>query len=213
MGRGGRRKNPYVNDRFTQQAKQEGFAARSVYKLDEIQRRMPFLKPGMRVVDLGCHPGSWTRYALQAVGRRGKVVGIDIAPTEVPGAEILHASIEDTPPETFRALLGGPADVVLSDMAPRTTGDTFGDHVRQLELARLAAETALALLRPGGHFVVKVFDGEEAHPFVQSLRPHFARCKRMRPEAVRQTSREFFLVCLERTAPAPSGDDAGAAPG
>lgn len=201
MSRKRRGRNPYVGDRFTDKARQEGFAARSVYKLDEIQKRMPVLKPGMRVLDLGCHPGSWTRYAVEKVGRNGTVVGIDIEPTVVAGAQTVHGSIEQTSAESLRELLGGPADVVLSDMAPRTTGDTFGDHVRQIELARLAARTALELLRPGGHFVVKVFDGEEAQDFVQSVRPHFARCKRMRPEAVRKNSREFFLVCHERKPP------------
>lgn len=195
-GRGG--KNPYTGDKFTKRAKDEGYAARSVYKLEEIQRRFPILNRGMRVLDLGCHPGSWTRYAIERVGPSGKVVGLDFEETPLPGATFLHASIEDTTDAQFLEALGGPPDVVLSDMAPRTTGNPLGDHVRQLELAQLAVDVALRLLRPGGHLVVKVFDGEDAPAFVQGVRPHFGRVKRLRPEAVRQVSREFFLICLER---------------
>lgn len=205
MGRRGRR-NPYTGDRFTARAREEGYAARSVYKLDEIQRRFPVLSPGDRVLDLGCHPGSWSRYALQWVGRRGRVVGVDLEETAMPGLVFLHGSIEDIGVDALREALGGEADVVLSDMAPRTTGNVLGDHVRQLELARLAVDVALALLAPGGHLVVKVFDGEDAPAFVQDVRPHFERCKRLRPEAVRKVSREFFLVCQGRR---PAESDAG----
>lgn len=195
MGRR-RRGNPYQGDRFTAKAREEGYAARSVYKLTEIQRRFQVLRPGQRVVDLGCHPGSWTRYALEQVGPRGVVVGVDLEETVVPGATLLRGSIEDVGVDALREALGGPADVVLSDMAPRTTGDAFGDHVRQIELARIAVDVALQLGKPGSHLVLKVFDGEEAHDFVQSVRPRFEKVKRVRPEAVRQVSREFFLVCL-----------------
>jgi len=191
-----RGKNPYKGDRFTKKAKGDGFEARSVYKLDEIQRRFRVLGQNRRVVDLGCYPGSWSRYAFQKVGRRGVIVGVDIEePVGFPGTAIVRSVLEVTPEEILDAL-GGPADVVLSDMAPRTTGNVLGDHVRQLELAERAVDLARALLRPGGHLVVKVFDGEDAHAFVQGVRPSFDKVKRTRPEAVRQSSREFFLVCL-----------------
>ncbi len=198
MGRRGRGpSNPWKKaDRFTQKAREEGFAARSVYKLQEIQRRLRPLAQGQRVVDLGCTPGSWWKYAAEVVGGRGVVVGVDIAEPDVqPGPFLARSALEVTPEELLEAL-GGPADVVLSDMAPRTTGDTFGDHVRQLELARRALELARAVLKPGGAFVCKVFDGEEAHDFVMDVRSSFGTVKRLRPEAVRRESREFFVIAV-----------------
>lgn len=204
-GRPGRRpENPYQKpDRFTIQAKEEGYAARSVFKLKEIQASHRLLRPGQRVVDLGCSPGSWLVYAAEQVGSRGVVVGVDIQePTARPGPFLLRSVLEVTP-EELSAALGGPADVVLSDMAPNTTGDPTGDHFLQVELASRARDLALALLAPGGAFVCKVFDGQDAHPFVMSLRPHFTEVKRARPEAVRKNSREFFVVATGfRGAPA-----------
>lgn len=193
-----RGKNPYRGDRFTAKAKEEGYAARSVYKLQEIQRRTSLLRRGQRVVDLGCHPGSWARYVAEQVGDSGVVVGVDLEETAIPRGRFLHRSVMELTPQELNEALGGLADVVLSDMAPRTTGDTFGDHVRQIELAQQAVHLALGVLRVGGHLVLKVFDGEDAHAFVQSIRPHFTHVKRVKPEAVRQVSREFFLVCTER---------------
>jgi len=192
-------KNPYQRaDRFTRQAKEEGFAARSVYKLQEIQRRFRVLAPGMRAVDLGCAPGSWWRYAAQCVGRGGSVLGVDIAEPEVSCGPLLVRSVLDVAPDDVVDALEGAPDVVLSDMAPRTTGDPFGDHVRQIELARKALELAVALLPEGGAFVAKVFDGEEAQDFVSDVRRQFGKVKRVKPEATRKVSREFFVVAQER---------------
>jgi len=192
------KRNPYQGDRLTQQAKDEGFAARSVYKLQEIQRRFGVLRPGLRVVDLGCAPGSWWRYAAQCVGRSGRVLGVDITEPEVScGPRLVRSALEVTPEDVVDALQGAP-DVVLSDMAPRTTGDPFGDHVRQIELARRALDLAVALVPEGGSFVVKGFDGEEAHDFVMDVRRHFGRVKRVKPGATRKGSREFFVVAQER---------------
>lgn len=204
MGRRGRKAKAYKGrDRFGDQAAAEGYVARSVCKLQEIQRRCRVLKQGQRVVDLGCSPGSWLQYAGRVVGRRGRVVGVDLAPVVAEGPVVLQRSVFSVDADELIALLGGRPDVVLSDMAPRTTGNTLGDHVRQVELAQRAAELALELLEPGGCFVCKVFDGEEAHGFVQSLRPSFERTRRVRPEAVRANSREFFVVCSGRRPPAP----------
>jgi 23S rRNA (uridine2552-2'-O)-methyltransferase len=195
MGR--RSRNPYKGaDRFTQKAKAEGYAARSVYKLTEIQKRFRVFRPGQRVVDLGCFPGSWSRYAAQQVGRRGRVVGVDLVPPSDPVGPIFEGSILELEPELLRQAAGGAIDVVMSDMAPRTTGNTLGDHVLQIELATAAARIAEQLLADGGSFVVKVFDGEDAAAFVQRARIPYTTFKRVKPEAVRRNSREFFLVCL-----------------
>lgn len=198
-----RRKPTYVGgDRFNQQAREEGYRARSVYKLTDAQKRFRPLAPGQRVLDLGCAPGSWARYAKEVVGGRGRVLGVDLQHVpSLAGVDLLQADVFDVTPEQLLEALGGPPDVVLSDMAPHTHGDRFGDHVRQLVVARRALELALALLPPGGNFFCKVFDGEEAHDFVLSVRAAFDTVKRVRPEAVRRTSVEFFVLGLGRKPP------------
>jgi len=186
----GRRRKP---DHYTKKAKEQGYAARSVFKLEEIQRRFRILKPGARVVDLGCSPGSWSAYAAQLCGKK-RLVGMDITFVDNYPGTFLHGSILEIPAETVAEALGGQADVVLSDMAPFTNGNRFSDHVRQLELAQAAFETACTLLRPGGAFVVKVFDGQEAHAYIQGVRTRFTKIKRLKPPATRNESVEFFAV-------------------
>lgn len=189
-----RPENPYRKpDRFTRAAKDQGFAARSVFKLSEVQRRHPILRQGQRVVDLGCFPGSWSQYALQVIGPSGHLVGVDLQAPALPGTFLARSVFEVTAEELLLAL-GGPADVVLSDMAPNTTGVTFTDHVRQMELARCAVERADAVLAPGGTLFLKVFDGEEVPAFQSDLRKRYTKLDRYRPEAVRRNSREFFLL-------------------
>lgn len=206
MGRRRRGKNTYAKpDRFTRAAKDAGYVARSVFKLTEIQRRFRVLRSGDRILDLGCSPGSWSRYAEEEVGARGRVVGVDLDPPKDPVGEVLVADVFDVSAQVLREALGGDADVVMSDMAPRTTGFALRDHVCQIELAVRAFELARELLRPGGHLITKVFDGEDAHGFVQSVRPHFAKVRRVRPEAVRRESREFFLLCMNYQ-PVPDED-------
>jgi len=181
-------------DHFAQRAREEGYEARSVYKLEEVQRRFGLLRPGQRVVDLGCYPGSWSRYALERIGRGGTLVGVDLQEPTLAGATWIVRSVFEVTPEELQEALGGPADVVLSDMAPSTTGDRFADHLAQLELARQALALARAVLAPGGAFVAKVFEGGEAGEFQAEVKASFARVKRVRPPAVRKQSREFFLV-------------------
>lgn len=191
-----KRRRPSKNtwaDHWTQKAKDEGFSARSAYKLEEIDRRMGVLRGVKRVLDLGCAPGSWS----ELVKRRrpqATVVGIDIQPAEpYPGTFIL-GDIRAQEPAALLDALGGPADLVMSDMAPHTTGARLTDHVAQLELARMAFQTAVGVLKPGGAFVAKIFDGEEAHAFTLEVRKRFTKAKRVRPEATRNKSVEFFFV-------------------
>ena len=187
--------NPYKKpDRFTKMAKNQGYAARSVFKLDEVQRRFRLFHQGQRVVDLGCYPGSWSRFVRRAIGKHGVLVGVDLErPDLEDGHWIVRSVLEVTPDEILEAL-GGPADVVVSDMAPRTTGNKLYDHVMQIELADRALELASALLVPGGAFVCKVFEGEDAPAYCDRVKARFDKLKRVRPEAVRKNSREFFVV-------------------
>lgn len=196
--------NPYKRpDRFTKKAKAEGYAARSVYKLEEVQRRFRLFRPGQRVVDLGCFPGSWSRYLLRAVGKKGRVVGVDLEQPDLPGGHWIARTVYEVDAETLLEALGGPADAVVSDMAPRTTGNKLFDHVQQIELADRALLLATQLLAPGGSFVVKVFEGEDANDYVSRIKAHFGKVKRVRPEAVRKNSREFFVVAEGFKRPTP----------
>ena len=160
MGRNNR-KRP---DKWSMKAKEAGYAARSVYKLEEIERRFQVLRKTRRVIDLGCAPGSWSQF-VRKQRPNVKLVGIDIQNLDQYPGTFLHQSIVDTNPEDFFELLGGTADLVISDMAPNTSGDRFTDHIRQVELAHMALQTALVTLKQNGIFIAKVFDGEDAHPF------------------------------------------------
>jgi 23S rRNA (uridine2552-2'-O)-methyltransferase len=186
------RKRP---DHFAKRAKAEGYAARSVYKLAEIDRRFHVLARLRRVVDLGSHPGSWSKLVRER-NPKAVLVGVDLQETPSYAGTQLVASVHDVPPEALQALLGGKADLVLSDMAPNTTGARLKDHVDQLDLVRSAWRIAQAILAPGGTFVAKVFDGEDAPALVEELRPAFETFKRVRPEATRKDSREVFVVGL-----------------
>lgn len=183
-------------DEWTRKAKAAGYAARSVFKLEEIARREPNLLPKKgRVLDLGCSPGSWSQYVLRQGGRKLHLVGLDISEVpDYPGAAFIQNSVLNVPGEELLEALGGPAKLVMSDMAPYTKGDRFSDHIRQLELAQAALRVATEVLAFNGNFVVKVFDGQDAPDFVMSCRPHFQKVRRFRPKVVRRESVEFFVV-------------------
>jgi len=191
MGRGHRRQA----DHWSKKAKRQGFAARSVFKLEEIHKKFQVLKGATCVVDFGCSPGSWSRFVSKRCAGV-QLLGVDLQPVEQYPGQFVHGSIAELSADDVQRMLGRPADVVLSDMAPRTTGDRFGDHIRQLELAKLAFEQACKLLKPGGHFVVKVFDGEDANAFVNEVRQVFTKMKRFKPKSTRNESVEFFVVAL-----------------
>lgn len=181
-------------DHYGRRAKSDGFAARSVYKLEEVQKRFSVIPRNGRVLDLGCSPGSWSNYVKQIGGADTHLVGVDL--TEVPGylGQQFVDSVFDVSVDLLRNALGGGADFVMSDMAPATTGNRFTDHVRQVELAEAARVLAAALLEPGGNFIVKVFEGEDAQALVERIRQDFTKTKRVKPKAVRKESVEFFVV-------------------
>lgn len=184
--------NPYRRpDHYTQKAKAAGYAARSVFKLDEIAHRTDVIPRSGAVLDLGCFPGSWSRWLLE---QGLQVVGVDLQAPALDGGTFLAASVYDVTVEALAEALGGPARLVVSDMAPNTTGNRFGDHVRQIELADRALELAVALGAPGSGFIVKVFDGQDAQAYTQRVRMHYADVRRLKPDATRERSVEFFLV-------------------
>ncbi len=186
-------------DAGARRAKREGFAARSVYKLDEIDRRFKLLRRGMAVLDLGACPGSWSQYALARVGDGGLVVAVDKKPLDVAlaPAVVLEADVFGLEDADIDAATDGrvpPFDVVVSDMAPRTTGVPFSDHVASVELCDRALELAIRWLKPGGAFVCKVFQGEDEPALRARIKARFGRVKALKPEGTRKQSVEHFLV-------------------
>lgn len=191
-------------DHFGERAKREGYPARSIYKLQEIDQRVRLFRRGQRILDLGASPGSWSLYAAERVGREGTVVGVDL---NEPRAGL--------PPQVrFRTLdvfalevddLGGPAafDVVLSDMAPHTSGQRSGDQFRSYELYMRALEIAEQALAPGGHFVGKIFQGPEFEQARKATRARFETVRLVKPDASRSESFEIFLVGLSAKAATP----------
>ncbi len=189
-------------DHFTRKAKQEGYAARSVYKLEEIDRKHRIFRGGQRVLDLGCAPGSWLKYIARKVGQKGRAGGIDrsLVTPMAPNVTTMAGDIFETSVETLLQLADGPYDVITSDMAPDTTGNRFTDHVRSIELCRRAYEVSASLLKPGGTFICKVFEGEDLQPFIMELRPSFQTIKRVKPKSTRSESVELFVVAISKRA-------------
>jgi 23S rRNA (uridine2552-2'-O)-methyltransferase len=197
-------KNPYQRpDAFTRAAKAQGYPARSVFKLEEIDHRARLLRPGQHVLDLGAAPGSWSLYAGQRIGPMGKLLAVDLTPITVPlgpGAHFSHGDALSLANEDLA--LFAPYDVVLSDMAPKTTGSKDADQARSFELFMRALAIAEALGAPGGAFVGKLFMGEDFTQARDALRALFTEVKVMRPEGTRSSSFEVFLVGLRRKPPA-----------
>jgi 23S rRNA (uridine2552-2'-O)-methyltransferase len=186
-----------LNDPYVAEARRLGFRSRAAFKLIGLDDRFHLLRPGQRVVDLGCAPGGWTRVAVERVGGgRGIVVGIDLVATvPFPGATFLSGNVRD--PDTRAALesvLGGPADVVLSDMSPATTGHAATDHLRIVALAEDAFDLASQLLERGGAFVAKVFQGGAAGALLAALKRDFAQLRHAKPPASRPESAETYIV-------------------
>jgi 23S rRNA (uridine2552-2'-O)-methyltransferase len=197
-------KNPYKRpDAFTKAAKAQGYPARSVFKLEEIDRRVRLLRAGQRVLDLGAAPGSWSLYAAQKIGRAGKLLAVDLHELTVPLGPNARFSRGDALSLSNEDLaLFAPYDVVLSDMAPSTMGDRAADAARSVELFERALGVAAALLVPGGSFVGKLFMGEDFTKARDHVRALFEEARVIRPEGTRSTSVEVFLVGLRREPPA-----------
>jgi len=188
-----------LNDPYVARAKREGFRSRAAYKLIEIDSRFHFLKSGEKIVDLGAAPGGWSQVCMQKTGAekgKGKVIGIDLLDIEpMPGAEFRVMDFMDgSAPGLLKEWLGGPADVVLSDMAANTTGHKKTDHLRIIGLAELAADFACEILADGGTFLAKVFQGGTEHELLARLKHEFASVRHVKPQASRAGSAELYVL-------------------
>src|ERR1700751_4970329 len=199
-------------DYFFRKAKEENYAARSVFKIQEIDERFRIFKPGYKILDLGAAPGSWSQYPSQKVGAQGRILGVDIQPIKItlPNALFITADMRDLNLDQVMTENGiaPPFDVVLSDMAPKTTGIRVTDQTRSLELCELALQTAGRFLKPRGSFVAKLFHSDEFEGFRKQLRERFGRVEVLRPKSTRKESKEIFFIALlyqpkKPTKPAP----------
>lgn len=183
-------------DHYTQRAKKERFPARSVYKLEEIQKKHRLIRKGDRVLDLGCSPGSWLRYAAKMTGTEGTVIGIDLKPVTIEltsQIRIITADVFELDVES----LGNEFNAVLSDMAPATTGHKAVDAARSFNLCEAAFGIAQRVLRPGGSFVCKIFQGSDFKIFLDTVRSEFKHQKIFKPQSSRKASKEIYVIGLE----------------
>ncbi|MCG6908517.1 MAG: RlmE family RNA methyltransferase [Deltaproteobacteria bacterium] len=198
MSRKTSNKNPW-EDHYTRRAKRERYPARSVYKLKEIQQKFRIIKKGHRVLDLGCAPGSWLLYASELTGAGGRVVGIDLKPAGIqappPHAKIFTGDALDELDKVV-GTVGSGFDVVLSDMAPGTTGNKTVDAARSLGLCEAALNLAENVLKPGGAFVCKIFQGGDVKAFSETVQKKFRQQKTFKPQSSRKASKEIFIVAI-----------------
>ncbi|MFD0916019.1 RlmE family RNA methyltransferase [Pseudahrensia aquimaris] len=193
-----------LNDPYVQKAKAEGYASRAAYKLLEMDERYNLLKPGQRVLDLGAAPGGWCQVAAAKLGSKAediRVVGIDYLDMDpVPGATILKKDfLDDDAPDALMEALGGHApDLVISDMAAPTTGHRRTDHIRTMALVEVALEFALQVLKPGGHFLTKTFQGGTEKELLDQMKRNFKHIHHVKPPASRDGSVELYLLAMDR---------------
>lgn len=201
-----------LNDPFVRAARAAGYRSRAAWKLRQIDDRYRLLRPGGRVIDVGAAPGGWTQVAVerclagQAAGEgSGRILAVDrLEMNPVPGAIILQLDFLDPNAEAMiAAALGGPASVVLSDLAPATSGHRATDHLRSMALSEAALELALKVLEEGGSFVVKILQGSDEKPFVHAVRARFRAVHYVKPSASRKESAETYIVATGFRRPPP----------
>jgi len=194
MKRGTTRRNPW-QDHYSRRAKKDRYPARSVYKLEEIQQKHSLIKKGAKVLDLGCSPGSWLLYAAKLTGDKGRVIGIDLKPVKIqvaPNIKIITGDVFEIKAES----LGNDFNVVISDMAPATTGHNAVDSARSAGLCKAALAIAERVLLPGGSFVCKIFQGPDFDQFLDSVRTGFKSQKIFKPRSSRKASKEIYIIGL-----------------
>ncbi|MGB3211857.1 MAG: RlmE family RNA methyltransferase [Desulforhopalus sp.] len=192
-----------INDYYSRKAKKEKYPARSIYKLEEVQQKYKFLRWGDSVLDLGCYPGSWSLYASEVIGPKGIVVGVDLQQADQsvrPGGAPIHWLCQDImePEMILMVRKIRPAfKVIVSDLAPATTGNKWTDAQKSLILVRKTLAVAEELLLNKGHYICKVFQGEDFPQFVDDLGKRFAMVKVLKPKSSRIESREVFVLGME----------------
>ena len=197
----GRWLSEHFSDEYVKQAQALGYRSRAVFKLKELDEKDRLLKPGMVVVDLGAAPGGWSQYAAERIGKRGDIIALDLLPVEpLPGVTFFQGDFrEESVLNTLMAHLDGrEVDLVMSDMAPNMSGNRVVDQARGMHLAELALETARDILRPGGTFVTKLFQGPDVDAYVLSARGLFNKVAMRKPKASRDRSPEVYLLGLGR---------------
>ena len=187
-----------LNDPYVAAAQKEGYRSRAAYKLLQLDEQFHLLRPGLRVVDLGAAPGGWCQVVAEINKGKGKLVAIDILEMQpLPGTEILQLDfLADDAPDKLKKMLKGQADLVLSDLAPNTTGHAGTDHIRVMNLAEAAAMFAMEVLAPGGAFVCKFFQGGAQNKLLDQLKRSFTKVKHAKPAASRQQSSETYMVAM-----------------
>ncbi len=187
----------HFSDEYVKQAQALGYRSRAVFKLQELDDRDHFLKPGLVVVDLGAAPGGWSQYASKKIGKKGVIIALDLLPIEpLEGVTFLQGDFrEETQLEALMAALAGrPVDLILSDMAPNMSGNKIVDQSRGMYLAELALEMARDILKPGGTFVTKLFQGPDVDTYLASAKSLFGKVSFRKPKASRSRSPEVYLV-------------------
>ncbi|MFZ4541824.1 MAG: RlmE family RNA methyltransferase [Rickettsiales bacterium] len=187
-----------LNDPYVTKAKQEGYRSRAAFKLLDLDEKFHLLSPGMKIIDLGCAPGGWSQVAVAKVGASGKVVGCDLLDVpEIPGATlIVQDFLADEAPQIMKDLLGGKANLVMSDMAANTTGHTPTDHLRIMNLCEVAYYFACEILEQGGSFVCKVLKGGTESELLKLMQRDFATVKHAKPKSSRADSAESYVVAM-----------------
>jgi 23S rRNA (uridine2552-2'-O)-methyltransferase len=188
-------------DHYFKKAKEQNFAARSVFKLEEIDQRFKLIKPGQKILDLGASPGSWSQYCSQKVGPQGKILGVDLSPVNVKlnNAIFIQADLRDLNLESLFAEHGFDRfDLVISDMAPKTTGIRNTDQARSLELCELALQVADQYLLKGGHFICKLFHSDEFSTLRDLIKQKYQKFEAVKPDSTRKISKEIFLVGINK---------------
>jgi 23S rRNA (uridine2552-2'-O)-methyltransferase len=187
-----------LNDPYVIKAKQEGYRSRAAFKMLDLDEKYHLLQPGMKVVDLGCAPGGWSQVAVAKVGPSGKVIGCDLLEVpEIPGAQlIVQDFLAEDAPDILKTMLGGKANVVMSDMAANTTGHTPTDHIRIMHLCELAYEFACEILEQGGSFTCKVLKGGTESMLLKRMQRDFATVKHAKPKSSRSDSAESYVVAI-----------------
>ena len=183
-----------INDPFSAEARAKGYRSRAAFKLSEIDDKLKLIKKGTKIIDLGCAPGGWIQIALERGA--GPVVGVDLLEVD-PLSPATIIQMDFTDPECgprLMELLGGQPDIVLSDMAPNTVGHRETDHIRIVGLIELAVDFAISVLKPGGSFIAKAFQGGETAEVIGRLKKHFEKVQHIKPKASRDKSSETFLV-------------------